>query len=224
MIRLHVTVEGKTEQKFVQQILEPHLASLNIATYSRRVLTSSTVNREYRGGLVRYSVVKRDIARWMATDDHPECRFTTMFDFYSLPRDFPEYDAAMRLPDPYAKVQKLEEALQNDLNDNRFLPYIQLHEFEALILVDPEKLDWEYMEHERPIAELVEMVRGKNPELINDGPNTAPSKRILSRIPVYDKVTAGVSVASHIGLPVLREKCRHFNDWLTQLEELGRSA
>lgn len=24
-------------------------------------------------------------------------------------------------------------------------PYIQLHEFEALILADPKKLDWEYM-------------------------------------------------------------------------------
>ena len=142
----------------------------------------------------------------------------------ACPRDFPGYDEAMRQQDPYEKVRKLELALQYDVGDSRFVPYIQLHEFEALILADPAKLDWEYLEHERPIAELVDMVRGQNPELIDDGPDTAPSKRILSIIPEYNKVAVGVSVASHIGLPVLREKCRHFNDWLTRLEQLGASV
>jgi len=224
MIRLHVTVEGKTEQEFVKTILAPHLAACNVLADARCVLTSSSARRTYRGGLVRYAVARQDIARWMARDDHPECRFTTMFDFYALPRDFPAYDEAMSLQNSYAKVKKLEDALLQDMDDRRFIPYIQLHEFEALILADPAKLDWEYLEHERPIAALEDMVRGKNPELINDGPDTAPSKRILSKIPEYDKVTAGVSVAAHIGLPVLREKCRHFNDWLTRLEQLGASA
>lgn len=224
MIRLHITVEGKTEQKFVKDILANHLGNFNIITDARQVLTSSTAQKEYRGGLVRYAVAKHDIAQWMASDNNSECRFTTMFDFYRLPHDFPGYDEAMRLQNPYDKVQKLETALQDDIADSRFLPYIQLHEFEALILADPAKLDWEYLEHEQPIADLVAMMGAQNPELINDGPDTAPSKRILSRIPAYDKVTAGVSVAEHIGLHTMRSKCRHFNDWLTQLEELGGSA
>ena len=61
-----------------------------------------------------------------------------------------------------------------------------------------------------------------NPELINDGPETAPSKRILKEIPEYDKASAGVSVTSKIGLPQLRNRCRHFNEWLGQLENLGK--
>ena len=65
------------------------------------------------------------------------------------------------------------------------------------------------------------MVEKLNPELINDHPETAPSKRILKEIPEYYKVTAGVSVVSKIGLPLLRLKCSHFNDWLTMLELLG---
>jgi len=66
------------------------------------------------------------------------------------------------------------------------------------------------------------MVNEQNPELIDDGPETAPSKRILREIPEYDKATAGVSVAAHIGLPTLRKKCRHFDEWVTQLESLGK--
>ena len=38
-------------------------------------------------------------------------------------------------------------------------------------------------------------------------------------------ITAGVAVAGKIGLQTLRQKCRHFNDWLTSLERLnGESA
>ncbi len=218
MIRLHVTAEGQTEQNFVKTILAPHLATSGIVADARCVYTS----RHRRGGLIRpYEVIRRDMQNWMKEDGNRECRFTTMFDFYRLPHDFPDYDEAMQQKDPYEKVRKLELALLHDIGDSRFIPYLQLHEFEALILADPAKLDWEYLEHERPIDELVKMMEGEEPELINDGPETAPSKRILSRIPEYDKATAGVSIAGHIGLPTLRAKCPHFNDWLTKLENLG---
>jgi len=66
------------------------------------------------------------------------------------------------------------------------------------------------------------MIGGQNPELINDGPATASSKRILDEIPEYDKATAGVAVAEKIGLPMLRRKCRHFDNWLARLEQLGQ--
>ena len=86
------------------------------------------------------------------------------------------------------------------------------------------KLDWEYFEHEGAIASLVTMVGDTCPELINDGAETAPSKRILKQIPEYDKVTAGWTVAEQIGLTTLRHKCPHFNDWLTRLEQLGATG
>ncbi|MCI5222848.1 MAG: DUF4276 family protein, partial [Candidatus Electrothrix sp. AR4] len=76
--------------------------------------------------------------------------------------------------------------------------------------------------HDVPINNLLSMVGSQNPELINDSPATAPSKRILDEISEYDKATAGVAVAEQIGLPMLRQKCRHFADWLVLLEQLGQ--
>jgi hypothetical protein len=143
-----------------------------------------------------------------------------MFDFYALPNDFPGYAEAYAQRDPYERIKILEERLAADINDHRFIPYIQLHEFEALILADPKELSWEYLEHDEPIHNLIAMVGNQNPELINDGQETAPSKRILKEIPEYDKATAGPAVAGKIGLSVLRAKCKHFHEWLSRLERL----
>ena len=141
-----------------------------------------------------------------------------MFDLYALPDNFPDYAKAKIASTPYERVKILETAMALDIADRRFIPYIQLHEFEALILADPQQLDGEYLEHDAQISNLIAMVDDRNPESINDGPTTAPSKRILKEIPEYDKVTAGVSVAEKIGLQALRVKCPHFNEWLTCLE------
>ena len=223
MIRLHITAEGQTEQAFAKTLLAPYLADFNIFVDARSVLTSKDKRaaKEYRGGLLSYEKAKKDIKIWLKEDNHRECRFTTMFDLYALPQDFPGYQLAQKSANPYERITCLEKAMERDINDVRFIPYIQLHEFEALILADPQKLDWEYLEHERPIGNLLTVVAGLNPELIDDGPTTAPSKRILREIPEYDKVTAGVSVAGKIGLKTLREKCRHFSDWLSRLEQLA---
>lgn len=60
------------------------------------------------------------------------------------------------------------------------------------------------------------------PEHIDDDPRTAPSKRILSKLPGYDKVSAGPSAAVEIGLAKLRAECTHFNAWIQRLENLGQ--
>lgn len=223
IIRLHVTAEGPTEESFTKRVLAPYLSSANVFADARSVLTSkdNRTAKEYRGGLAKYIKARADILTWLKQDKHPECRFTTMFDLYSLPNDFPGYVEAKRQNDPYRKVEILERALVEDIGDPRFIPYIQLHEFETLILADPQQLDWEYLEHNGPINRLVEMVVDQNPELINDGPATAPSKRIIREIPEYDKATAGVAVAERIGIPLMREQCRHFNDWVSALEQLA---
>jgi len=233
MIRLHLTVEGQTEQNFVKGVLLPHLAHRSVFADARAVLTSKDKHngREYRGGFRRtaaYATVKKDLCAWMKEDQKADARFTTMFDLYALPSDFPGHAEASREPDPYRRVALLEAALQadlmNELDDQRFFPYIQLHEFEALILADPQQLDWEYLEHEAQIARLVEMVarEGGNPELIDDGAATAPSKRIIAELPEYEgnKATAGALITSKIGVSTLRRKCTHFGEWLQRLEKL----
>lgn len=223
MIRLHITAEGQTERAFAKTILAPHLGKFNVFVDARCVLTSrdKRASEEYRGGLRSYQKAKKDILDWIKEDDHPECRFTTMFDLYSLPNNFPDYDAVSNQGDPYQRVEQLEEAMASDIGDERFIPYLQLHEFETLILADPRQLGREYLEHSAQIDNLIKMVGTQSPEYINDSPANAPSKRILKEIPAYDKVTAGVSVTSKIGLQTLRAKCPHFNRWLTHLEKLN---
>ncbi len=225
-IHLHIIAEGQTEQQFVLKVLAPHLAQHQVFADARCILTSKDkhTGRQSRGGLPNYTKAKNDIQRWLKEDSRTNCRFSTMFDFYALPNDFPDFTNAQKKTDPYQKIAFLEAALAQDIGDSRFIPYIQLHEFEALILADAQKLDWEYLEHDRAIANLVAMVGDGNPELINDGAETAPSKRILKQIPEYDKVTAGWTVVEQIGLATLRHKCTHFNEWLTRLEQLGATG
>lgn len=181
------------------------------------------INREYRGGLTTYQRARRDIETWMKQDGGPTCWFTTMFDLYGLPSDFPGISPSPA-QEPYQRVAALEQALANDIKHPRFIPYIQLHEFETLLLADIRQLDWEYLEHDRQISRLVEMVGDGNPELINEGADTAPSKRILREIPQFDKATSGVVIAERIGLATLRQRCAHFEQWVTKLEALGQSA
>ena len=95
-----------------------------------------------------YQKAKRDLERWMKEDTNPDSFFTTMFDLYALPKDFPKFEGANIQSDPYQKVVTLENAFAEDLVQEfrinleslPFIPYIQLYEFEALILSDPEKL------------------------------------------------------------------------------------
>ena len=62
-----------------------------------------------------------------------------------------------------------------------------------------------------------------SPEMIDDGPHTAPSKRIIEFFPRYagDKSTAGVQAAVRIGLPNIRSRCLHFDRWVERLERLA---
>lgn len=108
----------------------------------------------------------------------------------------------------------------------RFLPYIQLHEFESLLFSDldiynnnfeaDEFLDYNYL--------LETINQFDNPELINNGIETAPSKRLAKIIKGYfsenenQKVLYGTLLAQDIGLQKIRSKCPRFNDWIIKLE------
>lgn len=223
-VRLHFIVEGQTEETFVNRTLCPHLANLSIWVKARCVMTSRRRGVRHRGGIGKYAQAKRDINAWMNEDQNPDARFTTMFDLYGLPRDFPGFQDAAQRRDAYERVGILEDALSEGIADSRFIPYLQLHEFETLLLSDPQKLDSQFYDHSVGIRRLVEVASGfESPERINDGINTAPSKRIADEIPEYGrmKASAGPIVAEKIGLPTLRLKCEHFGEWLGKLERLA---
>ena len=223
-MRLYFIVEGQTEETFVNQVLKPHLATQSIWASATCVTTSRRKGIVYRGGVTTYQHPKRDITFRMREDQNSNARFTTMLDLYRLPYDFPGHEKSIDVQDPYQRVKILEEALRDDISDPRFIPYIQIHEFESLLLTDPQKLDGQFYSNHSGIHRLVTMANEfASPELINDGQDTAPSIRIAREIPEYPrmKASAGPITASAIGLPALRAKCRHFNEWLSQLEALS---
>lgn len=54
--------------------------------------------------------------------------------------------------------------------------------------------------------------------LIDNGRETAPSKRILDVIPDYNKVAAGVDSLKQVGIEKLMAKCSHFAEWVGKWE------
>ena len=223
-IRLNFIVEGQTEEAFVKRMLKPHLASWSIGVFVHCVTTKRKGGHKYRGGVLKHWQVRRDIEIWMKEDQNQDARFTTMFDLYGLPADFPGYQEAKQANDPYKRVRVLEDAMGQDISDSRFIPYFQLHEFEALLLSDPQKLYLQFDDSIGGVRKFVEMVSEfESPEVINDGATTAPSKRIIEAIPEYKgmKVSAGPIVAEKIGLTAIRRKCKHFEEWLSKLEALA---
>ncbi|MFB2979514.1 DUF4276 family protein [Microseira sp. BLCC-F43] len=223
MIRLHIIAEGPTEETFIRDLLSEHLGGFNISTDVRRVNPGSKPKRSKadRGGVLNYENAKKDIQRWLREDKNKDARFTSMFDLYALPNNFPGFDEAKKYSKPYEKVEYLEQAFGLDINDYRFLPYIQLHEFEALILSEPSKLNNIFVGYEEAIDQLVQKCEGyESPELINEGQTTAPSKRIIQAIPGYSKISDGLTIVQSIGLDNIRSKCHHFNQWIARLENL----
>lgn len=219
-LRLHFVVEGQTEETFANTVLRDHFAHQSIATAAHCVTTRRRRGATYRGGLATYQHARNDIRRWAEEDGNADARFTTMFDLYKLPGDFPDHAVAARSSDPYRRVEILETALRNDIGDRRFIPYIQLHEFEALLFADPQRLEAQFPDRQSAIRRLIATTdHFDSPELVNDGPTTAPSKRIIEMLPEYEgrKASAGPITARQIGLPTLQSKCRHFREWLERL-------
>ena len=213
---------GPTELRFVKDVLFKHLQPYNIFCEHRSVLTSKEYHK--RGGITTYAKARKDIQQWISSENSSDRRFSTMFDYYALPNDFPGYSDAQKLLNPYDKVKCIEKAFAEDINDNRFIPYIQLHEFEALLFSNLDILLLEYEDKSKEIATLKEELSqspyNNNPELIDDKKATSPSHRIMSQIPEYQKVSSGSLITDLISINVLRSKCCHFNEWLTQLEKL----
>jgi len=227
MKRINIIVEGQTEEDFVKTILAEPFAHHDLFLCARQVETGRKHGKAHKGGATSYLKIRRDILNWLSQDR--QALTTMMFDLYALPDDFPAYAEASLQQDPYQRVAMLESAVLADMMGelggvpDRFIPYIQLHEFEALLFSEPGCLS-EGLSLYKPSSTLasdlqaiLDQAQG-NPELINDDPSTAPSKRLLALCGDYSKPLLGILIAEQIGLATLREKCEHFNQWLTRLE------
>ena len=198
-------------------------------TSVKSILVTTNKKKNVRGGLVSYQHALGDLSIMIKSNIDGEYErhiFTTMFDLYALPNDFPGYEESYSIVDKYSRVKSFERAFYNAVSCDRFVPYIQLHEYEALVFCGLDYLSQMYEGCESGIKRLKSdlLVVNNNPELINDRPDTAPSKRIIKAIEgdgrthfIYDKPKAGKFVAQKVGIDELCKKCVHFNEWIVNL-------
>ena len=224
-IRINIVTEGPTEETFVNMVLIDHLQQFRIFDVRAHSITTGYSNgRPHRGGFLRYDHLKNDVRRWLQQD--PKSYVTTMVDLYALPSDFPNRDQFIHNTDPYKKVEKAEEELARDINNPRFIPNIQLHEFEAILFSKVEQIHQSMIASGSTASELQKLktIRAafNSPEDINDNPQTAPSKRIRKIYPSFQKPTDGIIIAKNIGVNEIRKECAHFNQWLVRLESLSQ--
>lgn len=226
MARLYIFAEGQTEQTYGDTVLKDHLATFGVYVHGPILIAhAKKKGRVHRGGGRKYLPMRNDLLRFLTQEKANDTYFTTMIDLYAIHSDFPGLAEAENVRHlPRQRVVQLEEAFANDINDRRFIPHIQLHEFESILFVEPTAFESFYSDCNTQIAALQAIAEAyDSPEDIDDGAQTAPSKRICDQFLDYEgaKRTAGPQIAANIGLDVIRGKCPHFNAWLTRLEQLG---
>jgi hypothetical protein len=216
--RVLVLVEGQTEERFVKDVLCPHLWPRGKDTIPK-VVTTKRVKRgpDFKGGITDYQKAENDLRRLL--NDTGVISVTTFIDYYGLPPDFPGMDSRPA-GTPYERAIHVETEWKNRIDHPHFYPYLMVHEFETLLFAKPDELSRALYKSDI----LPELLRIRDafptPEDINDDPETAPSKRIIRILPGYQKTLYGPLVAKRIGLEIIRRECPHFNEWLMWLEGL----
>ncbi|MCY3591742.1 MAG: DUF4276 family protein [Acidobacteria bacterium] len=231
MIRLLLHVEGQTEETFVGEVLRAHLASRGYSSVDARLLGSAR-QRHRRGGARSWSSALRDIRNHLKQD--PQCIAGTMVDYYRLPAQgagaWPGRREATKVGGTVeqragtverALAEAVAEEMGGSFDRRRFVPYVMMHEFEAMLFSDCSRFCRAIGRTD--LSAPLEQIRRAfdTPEDIDDSQETAPSKRILRLLPSYEKPLMGNLGVLQIGLDTIRGECPHFNGWLELLEELG---
>ncbi|ANZ36250.1 hypothetical protein BBK82_09425 [Lentzea guizhouensis] len=208
---LHLLVEGQTEETVVSTVLRPYLTGLGWSVSVSLVKTKRPAGGpSFKGGISTWKQVETDVRLLLGNSS-----LTRLFDFYGLPADFP---GMQNLPtgDPYTRVAHVEQQFAAAIGDQRFVPHLVLHELEAWVFAASDQLG---LLHGPDIAQKLkeDEERAGGPELVNDGPTTAPSKRILRYCPGYMKTSDGPMAIEELGVAALRARCPHLDEWLTSL-------
>lgn len=220
MIRVHVICEGQTEEMFVNELLAEAFIAKNIC------LIPSLIGKPgHKGGNFKFERLLTDVRARLLSDRDAYC--TTFFDFYGLPEDFPGKKEAKLQVGIVRKADhllaELTKQLQVKLGEEalrRFIPYVQMYEFEGLLFSNTEKLALGI--NQMNIEGALQKIRDAfdSPEEINNSPLTAPSKRIENLYSAYDKPIHGSLAAMEIGLEGIRRECQQFDAWLKSIESL----
>ncbi len=232
--RLLIIVEGEAEEQFVKDVLAPDFINRNLSVCAK--LNGEGGARAKRKGIKSWLSVSRDIIRLLREDER--AYISTFVDYYALPSGddgnaWPGRKKAAEFSDIENKAHTIEAALLRDLQgkcpdidmERRFIPYISMHEFEALLFSDPDAFA-RGIGKEIITSEMYSIkAKFPTPEHINDSPHTAPSKRLEEIFRAlscgrYQKPIFGVIGAKGIGLAKIRSECKLFDQWLRRLEDI----
>ena len=215
MKRIIIICEGQTEIEFCKDILSPHF-------YNKNIYIQTPLIKKSGGGIVPWINLKNQIKNHLA---EPKVHVTTFIDYYGIPDNYnyPKWLESNTITDKNLRMDFLEKAMGLDLNNNpKFIPYIQLHEFEGLLFNNIDVFDRHIAPNEfNTRIDLVNIINNNpNPEMINDNRESAPSKRLKNHIIGYNKIVHGSILAESIGLDRIRKKSPRFNNWIKILESL----
>lgn len=224
MSRVLILVEGQTERAIVDRVFAPAMGIRGVYLYPR------VVGKPGQKGGNRFAAVLRELKALIRQE--PASTVTMLFDYYGLRDDWPGLRSAKNKgPEEITAIIEpaittaLADAIGADFNPNRFVSYIQVYEIESLLFAGPAEMAkiFERPDLEAKFAEIVAECGGC--ELINEDPETSPSKRISGLFPGYRKGSSvnahAYRIAQHIGLERMRRQCPHFNEWLIKLERLA---
>lgn len=211
--RLHLLVEGQSEEIVVTNVLEPYLQTVGWTVSHSIVITKQPAGGPARrGGVSSWNRLESDIQKLLRGGFD---LVTTLFDYYAFPADSPGMDTRP-IGTPHERVAHVERELSRAVSDPRFLPNLVLHELETWVFAAADQLECLHP----GIAEQLkrDVVIAGEPELVNDSPKTAPSKRLVTYQPRYSKTNDGPLAIADLGIERLRATCRHFDEWLTKLQ------
>lgn len=218
MERIIIICEGPTEEEFCKKTLTPYFQK-------QQIYVQSPLIKHSNGGIVRWDVLKKQIENHLKQDK--TAYVTLLIDYYGLYQkyEFPGWEESLSIPDKSSRLdfleQKMAEAIEESLR-YRFIPYMQLHEFEGILFNNLEVFDLLFNEDEILAREELEAVFKEfdNPEMINNSPDNAPSKRLKRIIKGYNKIVYGNILAEEIGLTGIRSKCPRFDGWITRINNI----
>lgn len=217
MVRLAVHVEGQTEERLIKDLIGPHLAARGVFATPILIATGRTADgTRARGGGVSLDRVTDQLARLIGS--YRNGFVTTLYDLYGFRGRLPGEDAA-------ALEERIADRLRRPAN---LMPYVQRHEFEALLLSAPEAVAHHFGDPAIADAIGADLEKAGGPEELNDGATTAPSKRLArwtedrpSRYSAETKMRHAPPIFMATGLPRMRSACPRFDSWLSRLERLA---
>ncbi|MBX3747696.1 MAG: DUF4276 family protein [Verrucomicrobiae bacterium] len=132
-------VEGQTERGIVKQAIAPYLGERGV--YLRAQIIGKP---GHKGGVpADFGVVLKELTA--LAKQWPTRALTTLFDYAGMPRGWPGVERAAGLT--HEEIPRcIEGAMRTEvlrnlgdlLRPDRFIPYVQMHEIEALLFAGPE--------------------------------------------------------------------------------------